>query len=201
MYRYRRMTEVEKRTVVAERKARGFPWHSPPHLETDSAGFRIVTAACFEHRSILDHCERLKWFENELLDTLKEAGTTCAAWCILPNHYHLLARIERIGEFAQRLGQLHGRTSYELNRMDGTRGRRVWYRCQDRCMRSDGHFYASLNYIHHNPVRHGYVTKWQDWPFSSIHWYCETNGRDWMFDLWRRYPLLGYGEGWDDFGS
>jgi hypothetical protein len=26
----------------------------------------------------------------------------------------------------------------------------------------------------------------------------EHNGREWLRDLWRRYPLRSYGQGWDD---
>jgi len=84
-----------------------------------------------------------------------------------------------------------------MNGEDGERGRQVWYRAQDRLMRSEAHYGATLNYIHNNPVKHGYVKKWTDWPYSSVHWYLETKGRDWLLDLWRDYPVLNYGDKWD----
>ncbi len=84
-----------------------------------------------------------------------------------------------------------------MNKQDGIQGRRVWYRSQDRVMRSRRHFFTSLNYIHNNAVKHGYVKKWQDWAFSSVHWYLEHKGREWLLDLWREYPVLNYGEKWD----
>jgi putative transposase len=62
--------------------------------------------------------------------------------------------------FSAAFGELHGRTSFQINGEDNMRGRKVWHRFQDRCMRSDRHFYTSLNYIHNNPVKHGYVIKW-----------------------------------------
>jgi putative transposase len=99
--------------------------------------------------------------------------------------------------FGRGIGQLHGRTSFEMNREDAARGRTVWYDYEDRCMRSDAHFHTSLNYVHNNPVKHGYVEKWQDWPYSSVHWYLETNGRDWLLDLWLCYPVRNYGDKWD----
>jgi putative transposase len=64
-------------------------------------------------------------------------------------------------------------------------------------MRSESHYYTTLNYIHDNPVKHGYVTKWTDWPCSSVHWYLETKGREWLADCWRNYPVLNYGDKWD----
>ncbi len=85
-----------------------------------------------------------------------------------------------------------------MNAEDHARGRQVWCRCQDRIMRSERHFYTSINYIHNNPVKHGYVKKWQEWPWSSVHWYLQEKTRDWLLDLWRQYPVLDYGKGWDD---
>lgn len=64
-------------------------------------------------------------------------------------------------------------------------------------MRSDRHFYTTINYIHNNPVKHGYVDKWSEWPYSTFHWYLEKKGRAWLVDLWREYPVLNYGEKWD----
>ena len=64
-------------------------------------------------------------------------------------------------------------------------------------MRSDAHFFATVNYIHNNPVRHGYVEKWQHWPFSSVHRYLEDAGREWIAATWRDYPVRDYGDGWD----
>lgn len=129
---------------------------------------------------------------------MKDLGAACSAWCILSNHYHVLVRIDAMKDFAQGLGQLHGRTSFTWNREDGARGRRVWHRCSDRVMRSEAHFWTTVNYIHNNPVKHGYVKKWQAWAFSSVHWYLATKGRDWMASLWREYPVLNYGAGWDE---
>lgn len=66
-------------------------------------------------------------------------------------------------------------------------------------MRSDRHFGTTLNYIHNNPVKHGLTRRWQDWPFSSVHWYVNELGRDRLIENWLEYPVLDYGAGWDDF--
>ena len=128
---------------------------------------------------------------------IKGQRVPCAAWVVLPTHYGVLVRIGEMKQFARAQGQLHGKTSFEMNREDGEVGRTVWYRCQDRCMRSEAHYFTTLNYIHNNPVKHGYVTKWGDWPYSSFHWYLEHKGREWLTELWREYPVLNYGDTWD----
>ena len=97
----------------------------------------------------------------------------------------------------KRLGQFHGRSSFEWNGRDQKRGRHCWYNAFDRYIRSDRHFYASLNYVNHNADHHGYVEKWLDWPWSSAEEFLEQTGREEAARLWHDYPLLDYGKKWD----
>ncbi|MEM8677820.1 MAG: transposase [Planctomycetota bacterium] len=196
VYDYREWTTARRRRALAERRAQGFPLHRPPHLQVGDI-YRIVTAACFEHQALLAGAKRLGWFEARLLAHLQEQGVATAAWVVLPNHYHVLALIPDIQGLARAQGQLHGRTALELNREDQSVGRRVWYRCADRVMRSERHFYTTLNYIHHSPVRHGCVRRWGDWPYSSFQAYLAKKGRAGLEELWREHPLRGYGAKWD----
>ena len=55
-----------------------------------------------------------------------------------------------------------------------------------------------MNYIHHNPVKHGYVTRWQDWPWSSARAYLEALGIEEATKRWQQHPVLDFGAGWDD---
>jgi putative transposase len=43
--------------------------------------------------------------------------------------------------------------------------RRYW----EHLIRDEEDFIRHIEYIHYNPVKHGYVLKPTDWPFSSIH--------------------------------
>ena len=96
------------------------------------------------------------------------------------------------------MGRFHGRTSYQWNGEESTRGRQVFFRAVEREMRSDRHFWSSINYVHHNPVRHGYVSKWQDWPWSSAVDFLEATDPSEVSRIWDTYPVLDYGDGWDD---
>ena len=196
MYDYQKWTPEQREAALAERKAHDYPQHGPPHIEA-ATGWRIISGACFEHRPILLTAKRLAWFENELLSHIRQQRLPCAAWVVLPNHYHLLVKIDDIKAFSGAQGQLHGRTSFQINREDDQVGRKVWFRCEDRCMRSERHYYTTVNYIHNNPVKHEYAKKWGDWLYSSFGWYLERKGRDWLVDLWREYPVLNYGDKWD----
>ena len=54
------------------------------------------------------------------------------------------------------------------------------------------------NYVHHNPVRHGYAACWTDWPWSSAAHYLEQTGTEDAKRIWREYPIRDYGKGWDE---
>ena len=41
-------------------------------------------------------------------------------------------------------------------------------------IRDEYDFQSHIDYIHYNPVKHGYVTKAVDWPYSSIHRYIKN---------------------------
>jgi putative transposase len=98
----------------------------------------------------------------------------------------------------RRLGQFHGRTAHTWNSEDSTRGRQVFFRAAERVIRSDRHFWATMNYVHHNPVHHGYVDQWTDWPWSSATEFLAHTDPNEAKRLWRQYPLADYGQGWDD---
>jgi len=38
-----------------------------------------------------------------------------------------------------------------------------------------------------------------EWEWSSFHWYLEKKGRDWLAEVWNKYPIKNYGEKWDVF--
>jgi len=107
-----------------------------------------------------------------------EFSTAVYAWCILPNHYHVVVRTEQIELLLKEIGLFHGRSSFQWNGEDDQRGRKVWYNCFERPIKSDRHFWATLNYVHNNSVHHGYVQRWQDWPWSSATRFLEELGRD-----------------------
>lgn len=142
--------------------------------------------------------DRLACFESALLDAVREPITRIFAWVILPNHYHFLAETEHPLEVISALGKLHGRSSFRWNGEESQRGRQVWCNVAETAMKSERHFWASLNYVHHNPVKHGYVEQWQDWPFSSAARYLEETGREEATRLWKEHPIADYGKGWDD---
>lgn len=198
IYEYRQMTKAEWLRVPLERKACGRPWHAPPHFE-QAEGVYLVSAACYEHRPILATNERRVEWEAALIEGLipEHLGDLdLRAWVVLPNHHHLLLEGD-LRVFARLVARLHNGAATRWNREDHTPGRKVWHRFSDRVIRSERHYYASLNYIHGNPVKHGYTAQADAWAWSSLPLYLERVGRDRLVQWWRQYPVGDYGMGWD----
>lgn len=196
MYDYRKMADEERKEVLRVRKERGFPLHAPPHFKGISGEY-LISTACFEHGHIFETPEDLTWLMNEALTAFEKAKLPYQAWVFLPNHYHVLLNTSDLAVVSDTLRLMHSSTATAINGKQKQRGRKVWYCYSDRFIRGEAHHWASVNYIHYNPVKHGYVTRMLDWPWSSIHEYMETHGRPTMEQLWRDYPIKNYGKGWD----
>ncbi len=198
-YEYRNLSPKEREEIVRYRTARGYPRHAPPHPFRD-AGAYLISAANFEHKAVMKSSERRTEFETLLLNALKEIADELIAWVVLPNHYHFLAAVQSLDHISSALKHLHGATSREWNLQDGMTGkRRVWFKFADTYIRNQQHFRTAFNYIHYNPVKHGYVSDAYDWHWSSLSLYYEDMGKDWLRDHWRMYtPLADFSKGWDD---
>ncbi|WP_422013514.1 REP-associated tyrosine transposase [Roseateles sp.] len=109
------------------------------------------------------------------------------AICVLPDHLHLLmtlppddadfaTRIMLIKQgFSRRVPQ--GERISASRAAKGERGlwqRRYW----EHLIRDDADFERHVNYIHFNPVKHGWVEQAVDWPHSSIHRFIREGAID-----------------------
>jgi putative transposase len=197
-YIWRKLKDNQREQLLSWRKLRQRPWHSPPHPPNFDRCFFHLTAACYEHAPVIGGTpERIEGFSNQWLELLSSHGTV-RAWCVLPNHYHALIETQNLLKTLHELGRFHGRLAYAWNLEDSTRGRKVFFGVSDRAIRSDRHYWATVNYVHNNPVHHGYAEQWQDWPWSSAAEFIGQHGRERTEEIWRAYPVRDYGAGWDD---
>jgi putative transposase len=98
------------------------------------------------------------------------------AWVVLPDHMHALWTLpEGDSDFPERWRRIKAAFTRALPEPDrsplklrnGERG--VWQRGYWEHTIRDGRDYAAhMDYIHFNPVKHGYVKGPDEWPFSSF---------------------------------
>ena len=197
MYEYRLLTPERRAELVQERLVRGYPPHSPPHPVRDQTLY-LLTGTCYDHFCHMRSANRRQQVLDALFEHFLMAGMELRAWNVLPNHYHLLVDSVEMNALGGVFQLVHGPTARQWNLEEDRMGRKVWFRYSDRAIRSERHYYTTLNYIHFNPVKHGWAESPYDWTESSVHWYLEHFGREWLRDVWAKYPVRDYGHGWDD---
>lgn len=191
------LTHQQRAEIFAYRRAHGYPDHAPPHPYRE-AGVYLLTAATDGRAPVLTAGHRTG-FEQQLIYLFNTVKIHPIAWVILPDHYHVLADVSSLDILSAAIKKLHGAPAYEWNQADGLQGRRkVWYHFSDRMIRNEIHFYTTVNYIHANPMKHGYVTEPYEWVWSSLSLYLQDYGRDWLRETWQKYPPGGFGKEWDE---
>jgi REP-associated tyrosine transposase len=90
-------------------------------------------------------------------------------WCLLPNHYHLLVRLQD-GGLSEGMRELNGTYSRWSNRLAGRTGTGHLVKNRFGCTRpeTDGHLWELFRYIPNNPVEAGLVAAPEDWPWSGF---------------------------------
>ncbi|EGY52073.1 REP-associated tyrosine transposase [Neisseria shayeganii] len=113
------------------------------------------------------------------------------AVCVLPEHLHLLIRLpENDSDYPMRLRMIKAGFSRALPKTEDISAARrrknergIWQRRYwEHQIRDERDLNAHIDYIHFNPVKHGYVTRVADWPYSSFHRYVQRGilPADWV---------------------
>ena len=148
--------------------------HAPVH-RLDADGVFMVTGATLYKKHLFKTPNKLSLLENRLLKLAKDYHWQLEAWAVFSNHYHFVARsLPEAGDLGQMLSQLHTETARDLNRLDHTEGREVWYNFWDTKLTFQKSYLARLNYVHQNPVKHGLVAAANQYHWCSSAWFERT---------------------------
>jgi len=106
------------------------------------------------------------------------------ACVILPEHLHCIWRLpEGDDDFPTRWRLIKSHFSSNIERderISNSRKRKqergIWQRRYwEHVIRDDTDYQRHVDYIHYNPVKHGYVRQVKDWPYSSFHLWFKRN--------------------------
>lgn len=172
--------------------------HNPTHIYSDNT-YYFVTGTTLHHEPLFALNSHKQHIQEQLLELVVAYNLEMKAWVILNNHYHTLFHLvdgEKLSSFVR---SLHTRTAITFNQWNKQSSRQVWWNYWDWCIRDERDYWQYFNYIHYNPIKHGYVQQLRDWPYSSLFFYLETKGREWLDDCWRSYPIREFQIDKDDF--
>lgn len=140
--------------------------HRPPHIVAGDALF--VTASTLKRIPHLRSPARKDYLQQLLSRRCQEFQIDLIAWVILDEHYHVVLRPDTQEGFLSWIQALHRDTAREWNREDTAPGRQIWYEYWDTTLWTQGDLWSRINYVHNNPVKHGYVEDARQWSWSSL---------------------------------
>ena len=147
-----------------------------PHHVTQRGNRRQQTFFCDD-----DYLAYIK-----LIATQKDtAGVSILAYCLMPNHVHLVAVPDTSDSLADLFKDAHRRYTRRINFREGWRGH-LWQERFHSCVMDEWHLLAAVRYIELNPVRARLCNTPAEWPWSSVH--AHLAGQD--DDLTTTRPML-----------
>jgi putative transposase len=101
-----------------------------------------------------------------LTEACRAAGTGIWAWCLMPNHVHLVLVPTHEDGLRAALGEAHRRYTWAANQRRGWRGH-LWQSRFSSFPMDEAHLLACVRYVELNPVRAGLVARPEQWRWSS----------------------------------
>ena len=126
--------------------------------------------------------DRIDLLRQAFAQTMRERPFRMPAVVVLPDHMHCLWQLPHgDDDFSTRWRLIKSRFSRALPKLErrtesrvGKRERGIWQRRYwEHLIRDDADLLRHVDYIHYNPVKHGYVSEPRLWPFSSFRKWVE----------------------------
>ena len=105
-------------------------------------------------------------YKRYLAEACEETGTAVWAWCLMPNHVHLILVPTASEGLAATVGPAHLRYTRAINAREGWTGH-LWQGRFASFVMDERHLTACARYVELNPVRAGLVERAEDWIWSS----------------------------------
>lgn len=118
----------------------------------------------------------------ELLIEISEMWrVNVAAYCLMPNHYHILLQTPE-GNISRCMRHLNSVYTQRYNRMHGCDGQLFRGRYQSILVSDDTYLLQLVRYIHKNPIKAGLVKDAKDYRWSSYKGYLsDANKWQWLY--------------------
>ncbi len=170
--------------------------HRPPHLLLDNEKY-FITSRTVDWSPFLDSDEKKKILYDCILKALMKFNYICDSWVILDNHYQLVIGVKNSQYLPLFIKQINGGSSRLINKIDNLLNRTIWDQYWDTILDDEKNYWTHINYNHHNPVKHGYVKKMEDYRWSSINEHINKYGHEAVYETFKNYPVIDFTPPWD----
>lgn len=164
--------------------------HNPPHIFVPNCKY-FITASIYNRIKLLASDESKDKLLEYIIRSVENFNWKLEDWVILDNHYHLMLESDEHPELLGKImNNIHKYSALWMSKnikipMEQDK---IWHNYWDKCLTFESSYFARLNYIWNNPVKHGYVNKSQMWKFGSYYKrYREEN--EYVNKLKEKFPF------------
>lgn len=157
----------------------------------------VVQRGNRQQRIFFSHADARRYVEM-LAEACAAHRVRCLAWCLMPNHVHLVLKPATASGLRSVMSSVHTRYAQRINGRDGLTGHLFQDRFRSYPM-DEAHLLVAVRYIENNPVKAGLAPSAEEWRWSSARTHVGA-GIDALTDVaalapfirnWRAYLLEG----------
>jgi putative transposase len=128
-----------------------------------------------QSRLLIEHITELR---QAVRITKRQQPFHIDAWVVLPDHLHCIWTLppnddnysNRWRSIKKTFSKSISKTEYLSDVMIKRHERGVWQRrFWEHTITNENDYAAHMDYIHYNPVKHGWVKSVKEWPYSTFH--------------------------------
>ncbi len=160
-----------------------------PRLAPAGQVFHVLNRAV-GRATIFKHAGDFEAFERVLAGTLEHTPMRICAYCVMPNHWHLLLwprASAHLSAFMQRLTLTHVRRWQEYHGRGGS-GHLYQGRYKSFPVQTDEHYLTVCRYVERNALRAGLVRRAELWQWSSL--WLRKHGDEDAKAMLSRWPVV-----------
>ena len=144
--------------------------------ELSSTGFYHIFFRGINHQSLFEESNDFNFFLSTLTSLKNDLCFELHAYCLMPNHVHLLLKESVNGDISLIMKRLLTRYVMYFNKKYERSGALIANRYKSIPVALDQYFIPLICYIHQNPIKAGLVKNIEDYSFSSYKDYLKRDG-------------------------
>ena len=128
----------------------------------------------------------------------RQYGVAVWAYCLMPNHVHLIVVPPTQDALSRAIGEVHRRYTRRVNFREGWRGH-LWEGRFASFVMDESHLLAAARYVERNPVRARLARRAEDWAWSSAAAHAAGKGDGLAEGGWLAERTGGWVGGWGEY--
>ncbi len=150
----------------------------PLRIEYPGAWYHVMNRGRRREKIFRSHSD-YEIFIKVLQETVENWNLQISAYCLMPNHYHLLVHTPD-GNLSRCMRHINGVYTQRFNRNHRTDGQLFRGRYKAVLIEADNYLLEVLRYVHRNPLRAGITKNINDFAWSSHLGYI-SNAKKWKW--------------------